>query len=1036
MIEYIVKKKKITILFFVMAILIGSYRFTQLPKQEMPDIILKQAIVTTIYPGATPEKVEQTVTKPIEQKIKEVQGIKKISSISENGLSTIHIETEGHADAKAIWDEVRKKVQDAKADLPNDAQQPVINDDLNKAFIQSYAITANSIEQIYELHNLMISWKDQLRTVPGVSEVTIKGIPDQEVRVQIDMQKLQQYHISWEQLMQSVQKENEHYPIGNVDYNERTYQLIVKESKDVANLNQVIISRTDSGAPIYLKDVGRVALTHKSPDYMPFFNGKPALTISISSNTGSDVPAMHARVAEKMDELQRSLPKQYQLEIVFSQMDRVNKIFHGLTREFIFAMLSVIFVCTLGLNLLTASFVAMAIPISVAIGFIILPMMGVTLNQVSVVGLIIVMGILVDDAVVVNDNIERRLNTLGENPSVAAVQGTKEVAISIVTATLATIAAFAPLLLLSGDVGSFIKPIPTVVSFTMLASMIMSFTIIPIFRQWYESWRHSKEKLNNRKSAGLLGKQIDILRDVYAGKLMPKVLKQPLLVGMSGLLISTLAYGLIMFTPIELFPRSDDPQLTINIRLPIGTSIQETNRVTRDISNWAKQQPNVKTVTYAAGGDAPELFKDVSAESKSGVMIGQVAVLGEEGKFNAEEASEKWVTQLEKRYPGLPITLKVPKLGVPVGKPVSIRISGEDLEQLRSLSQQVKEVVLSIKGTKDVQDNIGMDRYALEFQVNKEAMDQYLVNYTDLTRTLQLIGQGVDFSNFDTGKKLIDIKMTLENAKQDPNILFQQVHVTNANGEQIPLAQLTELKPSFSIQKINHYNLVRTITVEADVDGRTATDVMEEIKQKMSRVQFPPGYGWESDGETSEQEDIFKDLGKLYIVVIFLIFMLIVMQFYSLSIPFIVMTTVYMAISGGLIGLFFTRTPLGFMSIMGLIALAGIVVRNGIVLIEFIEDSRQEGMDVKEAVIQAASARFRPILLTSLTAMVGMIPIALMGELLFKPLAYTIIFGLIFSTLLTLLVVPSLYMVLAQWKLKRQNKKNGWNLNKESLTIE
>lgn len=278
--------------------------------------------------------------------------------------------------------------------------------------------------------------------------------------------------------------------------------------------------------------------------------------------------------------------------------------------------------------------------------------------------------------------------------------------------------------------------------------------------------------------------------------------------------------------------------------------------------------------------------------------------------------------------------------------------------------------------------------------------------------------------------------MTLENAKQDPNILFQQVHVTNANGEQIPLAQLTELKPSFSIQKINHYNLVRTITVEADVDGRTATDVMEEIKQKMSRVQFPPGYGWESDGETSEQEDIFKDLGRLYIVVIFLIFMLIVMQFYSLSIPFIVMTTVYMAISGGLIGLFFTRTPLGFMSIMGLIALAGIVVRNGIVLIEFIEDSRQEGMDVKEAVIQAASARFRPILLTSLTAMVGMIPIALMGELLFKPLAYTIIFGLIFSTLLTLLVVPSLYMVLAQWKLKRQNKKNGWNLNKERLTIE
>ncbi|EHS58697.1 efflux RND transporter permease subunit [Paenibacillus sp. Aloe-11] len=1024
MIEYFIRKKKLILFIFAMAIVAGFYSASQLPRQEMPDIIQKTAIVTTLYPGAAPEKVEQTVTKPLEQKMKELNHIKKISSTSENGLSTIVIETEGYANAKEVWDELRKKMNDVQSALPADAQKPVVYDDLNKVFIHSYAITADSAKQLYQLNDMVKSWRDQLKTVPGVSEVIIKGLPEQEVQIQIDAQKLQQYHISWEQLMSAVQKENEQNPIGNLDYNERTYRMNVHQSKNAQDLSKVIISRTESGAPVYLQDVGTVLLTHNTSSYMSFFNGKPAITLTINGNTGSDVETIYGKINEEMKLLQPELPNTYQLNTLFSQTERINHIFSNLTRELLFAIAAVILVCTLGLNLMTSAFVALAIPISIGIGFILLPLLGVTLNQVTVIGLIIVMGILVDDAVVVNDNIERRMVTMGESPKIAAIHGTKEVAVSIRTATLATVASFAPLFFISGDAGSFAKPLPFSVILTLLSSMLMALTVIPIFREWYG--QRSQKTNGSTKPSGLLGKQIDALRNVYAGKLIPKVLKRPALYAASGLLISTILYGVLAFIPVDLFPRTNDPQLSINVRMPIGTSIEETRQVTEDIAKWVKQQPHVRTISYAAGGDAPPLFQDMTADAKTGTTVGQIAVVGEEGEFDPDEMAERWSTVLKDRYPGQSISVKIAKVGLPLGKPISIRILGNDVNQLRTLSQQLKEAVMATKGTQDVNDNMENEGYTLDFQLNKQAMDQYLVSNNDLTRTLLLMGNGVSFSRFDTGNDLINIKLKADQADQNPEILFQQLNVTNANGVQIPLSQLAELKPSFATQKMNHYNLKRSITVEAEVHGRTASEVMKDVELKLQDIKFPPGYTWEIGGELSEQYDILAELGSLYVVVLFLIFMLIFLQFYSFTTPLIILTTVYMAAAGGFLGLFLLNIPITFMGVLGLMTLAGIIVRNGVVLIEFIEEARREGTDLKEAVIAATKARFRPILLTSVTAIVGLLPIALIGEHMFRPLAYTIISGLMYSTILTMFVVPSLYMVIARWKLKRQSK-GGYN---------
>ncbi len=1025
MINFLVKKRKITLLFFIMLIMIGVYSFTGLARQEMPDAVVKTAMVTTVYPGAMPEKVEQSVTKVLEQAIKKVDSVENILSTSGSGYSSIVVEAYANADAEATWDELRKNVQDAATNLPADVIQPVVNDNLTASFVGSYVVYAETREELYALKDTMIGWRDQLQTVKGVAGVEIQGIPDQEVSVQIDTQKLQQYGIPWEMVVQTVQKMNERVPLGDLSYDHRNYQLLVKSLDDIKKLNEVQIMTTRNGFPVYLKDIGEAKLTYSDPEYLPYYNGKPAILVNVNAQTGSDVPSMNKVISEKLSDLAEGLPNNVTFKTAFAQLEVVNKMFNELTREMLIAIVAVIIVCMLGLNMLTAAFVALAIPISIALGLIALPLTGVTLNEITIVGLIIVLGILVDDAVVVNDNIERRLSDLGEDPSDASVKGANEVSVSILTATLSTIFAFMPLLFLTGDIGSFIKPLPIVISASMLASMLMSLTIIPIFREWHERRRvrrHSKK--DGMKPPGLLGKQIQTATRWYSGTIIPKVLKRPLLTALTGLLIGTASFGFALLTPIDLFPQAEDPHVNINVEMPIGTSFKETDRMVSSIADWVKKQPEAELVSYGSGGKAPAIYSDFTNVVSSSPTIGQIAVVGKEGKYNWEKTVDTWREKLKKQYPGATITTNIPRLGIPVGAAVSVRISGEDLDELQTLSQQVKEKIAQVDGTSGIKDDFGNQSYTLEFAVNEEAMKQHQVSYQTLTQTLRLMGDGLDIGDFDTGKQIIDINLYMNNKNGNPSELFQQINVTNDQGVLVPLSQLAELKPSFSIQKIQHYNLVRTVTVEADAaGGKTATELNAQVKALLNDIHFPEGYTWTLGGETSDQAEIFSDLGSLFVIVIFLILLLITVQFYSLSTPVIIMTTVYLAAAGGVIGIFISGSSIGFMSIMGIISLAGIVVRNGIVLIEFIEDARREGVELKEAIIGATSARFRPIILTSLTAIIGLLPLAISGSILFRPMAYTIIFGLMFSTLLTLIVVPSLYMVMALYKERRKERK-------------
>lgn len=1021
MIEYLVRKRKITLLFFIMITILGVLSFFQLPRQEQPEIVINMAVVTTIYPGASPEKVEQTVTKKLEEKINELQGLKSITSTSSLGVSSIVVESENGVVPKEKWEELRKKVKDAEASLPVDVHQPIINDDLNRTFIQTFNVYADSFEQLYSVRELIKNWKEQLRTIPNVADVTIDGLPEKQVKVEIDMQKLQQYGLHWGMVLSAIQKENEKTPLGDYQVGTRTYQLRLNEVQDVEQFANTLVTRTHAGDPIFLKDIGTVKMSTERVKQYIYHNGKPAISISLNAEMGSDVLSLQQKVDDMMSLLTHDKPTWLKIESIYTQSERVHELFSDLSREMIIAIAAVIFVCTLGLNMITSFVVALAIPISIAVGLIPLPYIGVSLNQISIVGLIIVLGILVDDAVVVNDNIERRLSVLKERPFEAAVKGSKEVSISILTATLATICSFGPLFFLQGNAGQFIKAIPVIISFSMMASMVMSLTIIPIFREWHESRRKSSAD-SYRKPAGLLGKQIQAITGWYANTFMPGLLKKPLLTGVVGILIGTSAYGLIPFTPVQLFPTADRPEMLVNIRAAAGSNVEETRELVRGVSDWLQKQPEIELVAAYAGGSAPKMFGG-DTQSGSGERNGQLVIKIDMTKANTSAVVDRWNEELKRRFPGSSIDVKELESGPPVGAPVVVRIYGENIQSLRELSQQVKDQVISVPGTKEVEDSFGIERNTLQFHVNKEVMDKLLINSNDVSKSIRLVSEGIEISEFDDGNDLVDIVLFMKKEEQDPNTVFQKVTVPNALGQQIPLSQIASIEPDFTLGQISHRNLSRVVTITSDVKDRTATEVMNELKPKLAGLKWPDGYRYEIGGETSEQTEIFIDMGKLSIIVVFLILILIAMQFYSLSIPILVLSTVYLAFAGSMIGLFITQTPLGFMTMMGVISLSGIVVRNGIVLVEFIEEARHEGVPLREAVIRAGEARFRPILLTSATAISGLAPLAITGDVLFQPLAITIIFGLAFSTLLTLIIVPSMYVVMAERKMKKQQSK-------------
>ncbi|RIW34619.1 efflux RND transporter permease subunit [Bacillus salacetis] len=1017
MLKAILKRSKITLIFVLLFVIIGIFTFLQLPQREIPETEVNIGTVSTVYPGATVETVERTVTNPIEDSLQSIDGISELSSSSAAGFSTIIVEVEDGADKKEVFSNVRQAVSDTSTSFPEEVFDTEINESTVKMPIVSYQLTSDSREDLENLRNEMDRWTEEVKELSGVEGVTVKGLPEEEILIKLEPEALKEAGLNVGSVMTAINDEFYPAPLGKQEIDNEIVQLSVNHYGTIEDMNEVFVGKNPQGDSIFLGDVANIEVAPKEVKDLITFEGKPAISFTAFVQSGEDIPSVDERVSEKVEELAEGLPGEIELVPYYSQANLVNDIFDGLFMSLAISVVAVVITTSLGLTGSGALVVALAVPISVLMGLIPLPYAEVDLNQISVIGAIIALGILVDDSIVVNDNIQRRYK-LGDGALAGAITGVKEIWVSIVTSSFAIVFTFLPLIFLSGGNGAFIRALPTVLITTIIASTLVALIFVPVMR--YLLYSKTSKKISD--SPGFLGKPFDKLADFYAETVLKKFSKRPLITSIIGLVFTTAIFGLVVLTPFEFFPSADREEVTIDVTLPIGTPLEETADTLGEMEEMLKTDEGVHETSVFAGTGLPNLFN--SSLSNSGSNTGQIVARVDRENQTAQGLIEDWTEKLRGEFPDAELFMETIQQGPPAGAPVTVTVSGPEMEKLLELRNTLKGEMNELE-TNLVVDNVGEMAPTIEYIPDRGTLEENGITVKQISEQISLATEGIPMKSFDNGVTKRDMKLVLEGNEGDVDLSALELPAASANPQGAPqlvsLDELVDVEEQEEIQQIPHKDGERAITIRAFPDNEegyeaNVQEIVDDVKDGLDK-----DYSITLGGENEAQDSFFSEIIILFTIVNFLVYLLIALQFNSLSLPFLVLVAVYLAIAGAILGLFVTQTPISFLGVMGMVSLTGIVVRNSIVLIEFIEQ-RKDDMDVKQAVVEAGRTRLRPILLTALTSIVALLPVAVSGDALFTPLAVTIISGILFSAILTLLLVPMLYLVFNRFRRKKKDK--------------
>ncbi|KGP70787.1 efflux RND transporter permease subunit [Pontibacillus yanchengensis] len=1009
---WILKYRKIVWVFIALLIFTGVFTYLQLPKREIPEINVNVATISTVYPGATPQEVESTITNPYEEELQDLSGVDSVESVSTTGFSSVTITLSGDADRQSVFSKLRQSVSDISRAFPDTVQDPTVQTDFRMSAVSSYNFVSDNYSNLYKLKNTLNEWQSTITNISGVESIQIKGLPEEQLIVELDNEALSDQQLSPFQIVNKLKQELEPGAIGTVEENEKKYQLLLNKIDDWEQLEELSVGSTSEGNPLYLKDVGSVNLTYKENEDLITYKGDPSLSFTVLAKEGVNISALQDKVTEKVDALSNDLPSDVEVKQFYTQSTIIEEVFTNLLTSFGISLLAVLVIMLIGLPFSSAILVAISIPISVIIGLIPLPYVGVDLNQISIIGVIIAIGILVDDAIVVNDNIQRRFQ-LGDSAWKGTIQGIKEVRVSIITSTLMIIFSFFPLTFLSGSNGDFIRALPTTLITTIIASTIMSLTLIPTV-QYVR--RKRKKQTAPPKKVGLLGSVFNAIEAFYAETVLPKVTKKPFIFGISGLVICALLASLVIKIPFEFFPSADRKEVTISMTLPEGNTLENTQNTLEEMEAFLQSNSdNITETAVFAGSGMPNLFS--SGLTQSGENTGQVLVRINKEKTSASSFISEWEEPLRDQFPKGEIFLETITSGPPPSAPIAVKIQGPELNKLLDIANDLKGKMKKIDSTEMVTLNMGSEQPYIEYSLNRDKMAENNISVEQVTSQLQVANTGIPLPVFDNGINQYDMKVLLDDDSESGVALDSLQVVSQTNGNQPPevftLNEFITKSESTQIGSIPHLDGKRTITLKGFGEEGNS-DFQQEANTLISNFEetLPADYSFSQTGGSSAQQEFFIEVSKLFVIVLFLIYLVIAIQFNSLLMPLLITSTVFLAITGAIIGLFVTNQPLSFLAVLGIVSLSGIVVRNSVILIEFIEQNHKQSSSIISSVIEAGRARIRPILLTSLTSIAALLPIAFSGDVLFRPLAVSIVAGLLFSTILTLILLPAFYLML------------------------
>lgn len=1024
-----VKKPVTTILVFVAVVIIGLFSLLKLPIDLYPDIDTNTIMVMTTYSGASSQDIEQNVTRPLENTLNSVEHLKHITSNSKENISIITLEFEYGYDIDVLTNSVRDKLDMVSSMLPDDAETPIIFK-FSTDMIPIVLLSAQANESLPGLYKILDeNVANTLARVDGVGTVSISGAPKREIHIYLDPARLEAYDLTAESVIQLVAAENKNVPGGTFDMGSDTYSLRVQgEFKDPTEMRDLVVGSKD-GAVVRLSDVARIDDSVEERAQETYNNGQRGAMIIVQKQSGANSVEISNKIKKILPDIQKKLPSDVKLDYIVDTSDNIRNTINSLVETVEYALLFVVIVVFFFLGRWRATvIIALTIPISLIASFIYLLATGNTLNIVSLSALSISIGMVVDDAIVVLENVTTHIER-GSDPKQAAVHGTNEVAISVVASTLTLIAVFFPLTLVTGMTGVLFRQLGWMVTIMMVISTAAALSLTPMLCSQLLRLQPVKGKIFT-KFYGPIERFLDKLDDGFQ-KLLGIVVKHRWITTAGALLIFFGSMQLTKFIGSEFFPTSDNSRLGITLELPVGSRVEIAKDLTERIyKDWTKKYPEIDKFNYTVGQASTD--NTYASMQSNGSHIISMNITLKPIKERTKSLTEVAALMREdlKKYPELDkyqVNVGGSRGGSMSGQStINYEIYGYDLEKTDSVAQRLKRILSSVKGTADIR--ISRDNYQPEYQVDfdRQKLAIYGLNLTTAANALRNRINGSTASYFREDGDEYDIKVMYDPEHRQSIEDIENILLFNAQGKGVRLKEVGTVVERFNPPTIERKDRERIITVSTVVQDRPMSDIIADAQPLIDKMEVPSGVSINLSGSYEDQQDSFRDLAMLAVLIIILVYIVMASQFESFTYPGIIMTSIMFAFSGVVLILWITGTNLNVMSMIGGIMLIGIVVKNGIVLIDYITLNRERGMSITKSVLHAGKSRMRPVLMTSLTTILGMVPMAVgtgEGAEMWRPMGVAVIGGLTFSTILTLLFVPTLYTIFAFNGVRRQRRK-------------
>lgn len=1023
----------------VLALLIivaGAYSYLTLPREAAPDIPIPFILVTTSYEGVSPQDIESSITIKIEKELAGLKGVKEITSASQEGMSIITIEFLPDVKVDDAMQYVRDKVDRAKKDLPKDAEDPTLTE---ISFADFPILMVNISGELSPVLLKLIAdeLEEIIEAIPGVLNCDVLGGLEREIRLEIDQDKVAAYGLTIPEILSLIPAENVNISAGGLETPGTKFNVRVPAEFVEPDEVDTLVIAVRNGRPIYFTDVAGVRDTfkdratysrlgtprgaaggHDARPPRPTPDGgidyQETITLTVQKRAGENILFIAEAVKYVLKEFEKRAPAGVQFAVTLDQSRDIRMMVADLENNLASGMILVVLVLMLFMGLRTSLIVAAIIPMSMFLSFVVIQALGYTLNMIVLFSLIMALGMLVDNAIVIVENIYRHYTLTGRRIA-AAMSGTAEVAWPVATSTATTVAAFFPLIFWPGIMGGFMKYLPITLIITLLSSLFVALVINPVL----SSMAVGRAAADHRESWFIRG-YTRVLEVVLAHRFTTLTLTVLLLIGL-GTLYGKLGHG------VELFPDFDPRRAMINIRCPQGTNIRQTDQLARLIEQrlapWAADLDRVITSVGTGGAGDP-------LGSSGGEHLATITLTFHDYEVR-ERPSAHVVAAIRHALAdlaGAEIRVEKDEEGPPTGSAVTVRFIGEDFRELERLSEAARHRIISVPGLVNLRSDHEATRPELAFHVDRRRAMLLGVNTAIVGNFLKTAIFGSEVGKYRQFNDEYDITVRLPEAQRENIDDIFRLRVPNAAGQAVPLSSLGDFSYTGGYGTIRRINQKRVVTLTGDAEGRLDTEVLADVKQRLAEFDVPPGYEIRYAGKDEEQQKAQAFLGKAFIIAVFMIALILVAQFNTLTVPFIIMTTVILSLIGVFAGLIICEMPFGIiMTGVGVISLAGVVVNNAIVLLDYTRQLQRRGLDLIDAATQAGATRLRPVLLTATTTILGLIPMAVGMSYDFHTfewatrsessqwwasMAIAVIFGLGFATLLTLIVVPTLYVTL------------------------